>query len=77
MDKWNMNELAGRTDALAWSVLLMAAHLEESGHLDGERYRRDLLLHADSQGNAGKKEAASALRSFESLLKQAARRTGQ
>ena len=77
MDKWDMNELAWHTDALAWAVLLMAAHLEEAGYLDGERYRRDLKRHADSQGNAGKAEAASALRAFESLLAQAARRTGQ
>lgn len=77
MDKWDMNELAGRTDALAWSVLLMAAHLEESGHLDGDHYRGDLLRHADNQSNAGKAEAASALRAFASLLEQEARRRDQ
>lgn len=75
MDKWGMNELAGRDDALAWAVLLMAAHLEQSGRLDGNRYRRDLRAHADNQGNAGKAESASALRAFASLLEQEAMRT--
>lgn len=77
MDKWSANELAGRTDALAWAVLLMAAHLERSGHLDGNCYRRDLRAHADNQGGAGKMESASALRAFASLLEREAGRTDQ
>lgn len=74
MDKWTSNELAGRTDALAWSILLMAAHLERSGRLDGGRYRQDLLGLADNQSRAGKVEAANALRAFASQLQAEAAR---
>lgn len=77
MDRWGMNEMAGRDDALAWAILLMAAHLEQSGHLEGNRYRRDLRVHADNQGRAGKAESASALRTFASLLEQEAGQTGR
>lgn len=61
MDKWNMNQLAERTDALAWSVLLMAAHLEQSGQLDGPRYCDDLRQRGGIQGSAGLAETENVL----------------
>lgn len=50
-----------RTDALAWAVLLMAANLEESGHLNGDAYCQALRQRGDIQGSAGMHDCEQSL----------------
>lgn len=46
-------EMAGRIDGVARSLMMLIAHFEESGSLNGEHYSNDLRRFAASRDKAG------------------------
>lgn len=71
MPGYDFDELAGRIDAVAWSVMLLAAHLEKTGRLDGPAHSQALRRRAETQADGGLRACARVLEQMASMLDEA------